>query len=41
MNQKRIGELKARLEGGSSKLIQAGNEVDEMQKIPQSGKGSR
>ena len=32
MNQKRIGELKARLEGGSSKLIQAGNEVDEMQK---------
>ena len=32
LNRKRIGELKARLEGGSSKLIQAGSEVDAMQK---------
>jgi len=32
LNRKKIGDLKARLEGGSSKLIQAGNEVDAMQK---------
>ena len=32
VNRKRIGEVRARLEGGTSKLLQAGSEVDDMQK---------